>query len=301
MFGKSSKKPGQSFKKPEDDDAIEIVKYISIDDTPSYDPSYPGRAVPGSQPTAATAVGTTGDLWVAPDSWEVEPPRANRGATFLPALPLIPSQPGPPTPPPISPVTPVTPPTATAASASDPPRTPPQAHRGLDASIIAAVAAAVSAAAIHVLNRHASDQDAAEASDAAADAAADAAIAASSDPALAEIMSREAAREYHIGHTLRMLEGRPEPTNNEPPVPAEDLHELAGDFPVLPDEPTVLDDEPPVLADETPARLPSSETVVSEQPAIHAPMEVMLVEEPHWSDAYDKSCCCCCCKFRIGN
>jgi hypothetical protein len=64
-------------------------------------------------------------------------------------------------------------------------------------------------AAVQVLNRWASNREAADASDAAASAAAAHAIATASDPAAAEEARSHAEIDYHRSLALAMLEGRP--------------------------------------------------------------------------------------------
>ncbi|OBT67726.1 hypothetical protein VE03_03421 [Pseudogymnoascus sp. 23342-1-I1] len=157
----------------------------------------------------------SGAPWVPPASWDVQPrrPQGHRPPPPAPIrLPPTPPTPSP-SPPPPAPSMPAPLPLPQAStSAPLRPSTPVRTASGAVSTL------ARETAALHALNRFASNRDAADASDAAASALSDAAVASASDPAAAEEERDEASRAFHRGLALAMLEGRPIADENGEPI-----------------------------------------------------------------------------------
>ncbi|ELR03248.1 hypothetical protein VC83_02373 [Pseudogymnoascus destructans] len=211
----------------EEDIIIDVQGYLSITDMPAYNPPYPPHANTGIPlrplaAAAATPAPPPPSGWEAPSSWDIIRRLSfNPFSAPPPATVPVPQRPAPtppaPTPPAPTPPAP-TPPTACTPSPSaapctpyppPPPRTPSPAHPRPSASTRRTNAADVARqmAALHVLNRFASNREAADASDAAASAFSAHTIASAPDPAAAEEEATEAEKAFHRELALSMLEG----------------------------------------------------------------------------------------------
>ncbi|OBT49416.1 hypothetical protein VE00_00276 [Pseudogymnoascus sp. WSF 3629] len=190
----------------EEDIPLDVQGYLSITGMPAYNPAYPPRANAGTRPRSAAAIAALPPPsgWGAPESWDVIRRLSfNPFAAPPPAMVPVPERPPPP-PPSAAPRTPSPPP---------PPRTPSPALLRPSASTrththrtnVADVARQM--AALQVLNRFASDREAADASDAIASAVSAHSIASAPDLVAAEEEATEAERAFHRELALSMLEG----------------------------------------------------------------------------------------------
>ncbi|OBT71444.1 hypothetical protein VF21_10598 [Pseudogymnoascus sp. 05NY08] len=184
----------------EEDIPLDVQGYLSITGMPAYNPAYPplpAAAIPlRPLPAAATPAPPPPSTWGAPESWDVIRRLSfNPFAAPPPAMVPVPERPAPPPPP-----SPPPPP---------PPRAPSPVHLRPSASTRSTNVGDVArqTAALQVLNRFASNREAADASDAAASAASAQFIASAPDPVAAEEEATEAEKAFHRELALSMLEG----------------------------------------------------------------------------------------------